>query len=44
MFKFVESAQARWHAATGARLVALVRGGAKFETGVLVEGSESTTA
>ena len=37
VFKLVESAQARWRAITGAHLVALVRCGAKFENGVLVE-------
>lgn len=40
VFKLVESAQARWRAITGASLVALVRSGAKFENGVLVERSE----
>lgn len=39
MFKLVESAQARWRAITGAYLVPLVRTGARFESGVLVEGS-----
>lgn len=37
VFKLVESAQARWRAITGAHLVALVRAGARFENGVLVE-------
>ncbi|MFF5144573.1 IS256 family transposase [Streptomyces sp. NPDC013157] len=37
VFKLVESAQARWRAITGAHLVALVRAGAGFENGVLVE-------
>ncbi|MER6329355.1 IS256 family transposase [Streptomyces sp. NPDC001034] len=37
VFKLVESAQARWRAATGAHLVALVRAGARFKNGVLVE-------
>jgi putative transposase len=37
VFKLVESAQARWRAVTGAHLVALVRAGATFENGVLVE-------
>ncbi|MEU5978201.1 IS256 family transposase [Streptomyces sp. NPDC047315] len=40
VFKLVESAQARWRAITGAHLVALVRSGAKFENGVLVECTE----
>ncbi|MEU6800901.1 transposase [Streptomyces neyagawaensis] len=37
VFKLVESAQARWRAITGAHLVPLVRAGARFENGVLVE-------
>ncbi|MFJ9633934.1 IS256 family transposase [Streptomyces sp. NPDC101175] len=37
VFKLAESAQARWRAVTGAHLVALVRAGATFENGVLVE-------
>ena len=41
VFKLVESAQARWRAITGAHLVPLVRRGARFESGVLVEGSRS---
>jgi putative transposase len=44
VFKLVESAQDRWRAITGAHLVALVRVGAKFENGVLVERQESTAA
>lgn len=40
VFKLVESAQTRWRAITGAHLVALVRSGAKFENGVLVERQE----
>lgn len=39
VFKLVESAQAHWRAITGAHLVPLVRTGARFESGVLVEGS-----
>ncbi|MFE1837271.1 IS256 family transposase [Streptomyces sviceus] len=39
VFKLVESAQARWRAITGAHLVPLVRTGARFEGGVLVERS-----
>ncbi|GAA1336822.1 IS256 family transposase [Streptomyces sanglieri] len=39
VFKLVESAQARWRAITGAHLVPLVRMGARFESGVLVERS-----
>ncbi|MFC8760495.1 IS256 family transposase [Streptomyces sp. NPDC057193] len=40
VFKLVESAQARWRAITGAHLVLLVRAGARFESGVLVERAE----
>ena len=36
-FKLIESAQDRWRAVNGPHLVALVRAGAKFEKGVLVE-------
>lgn len=35
------SAQARWHVITGAQLVPLVRAGARFENGVLVERSDA---
>ncbi len=37
VFKLVESAQDRWRAITGAHLVGLVRSGARFDNGVLVE-------
>ncbi len=37
VFKLVESAQPRWRAITGTHLVSLVRAGARFENGVLVE-------
>ncbi|WP_457030751.1 IS256 family transposase [Kitasatospora sp. P5_F3] len=40
VFKLVESAQARWRAITGAHLVPLVRAGARFENGLLVERQE----
>lgn len=40
VFKLVESAQDRWRAVTGAHLVALVRSGARFENGILVERQE----
>ena len=36
-FKLIESAQARWRAVNAPHLVALVRTGARFEKGVLVE-------
>ena len=44
VFKLVESAQARWRAITGASLVALVRSGARFKYGVLVERGEGVAA
>jgi len=40
-FKLIESAQDRWRAVNGAHLVALVRAGAGFERGVLVERQEA---
>jgi transposase-like protein len=43
-FKLIESAQERWRAVTGASLVALVRAGAKFENGILVERPEAAAA
>ena len=36
-FKLIESAQARWRAVNAPQLVALVRAGARFENGKLVE-------
>jgi putative transposase len=36
-FQLIESAQARWRAVNAPHLVALVRVGAKFENGKLVE-------
>jgi hypothetical protein len=36
-FKLIESAQARWRAVNAPHLVALVRAGATFKKGVLVE-------
>ncbi len=36
-FKLIESAQAGWRAVNAPHLVALVRAGAKFEKGVMVE-------
>ncbi|MGW9382210.1 IS256 family transposase [Streptomyces albidoflavus] len=44
VFKLVESAQARWRAITGAHLVALVRAGARFENGQLIERAETLAA
>jgi len=43
-FKLIESAQARWRAVNGAHLVALVRAGAPFHNGVLVERSDAGEA
>jgi len=40
-FKLIESAQHRWRAVHSAHFVALVRAGAKFENGVLVERSDN---
>lgn len=37
VFKLAESARARWRAITAPHLVALVRSGARFERGVLIE-------
>ena len=36
-YKLIESAQQRWRAINAPHLVALVRAGARFEKGVLVE-------
>ncbi len=36
-FKLIEAAQARWRCVNGSHLVALVRAGARFEKGVMVE-------
>ncbi|MDX2683585.1 IS256 family transposase [Streptomyces sp. NY05-11A] len=44
VFKLVESAQARWRAITGSHLVPLVRAGARFENGILVERTETRAA
>lgn len=43
-FKLIESAQARWRAVNAPHLVALVRAGARFERGVLIERDEVTAA
>jgi transposase-like protein len=43
-FKLIEAAEARWRAVNGPHLVALVRAGAKFHNGVLVERSELEAA
>jgi putative transposase len=44
VFKLVESAQARWRAINGAHLVPLVRAGARFERGLLVERHDQAAA
>ncbi len=40
--KLIESAQARWRAVNAPHLVALVRAGAVFESGTLVERPDET--
>jgi transposase-like protein len=42
--KLIESAQSRWRAVNAPHLVALVRAGARFERGVLIERGEVTAA
>ncbi|MFI6361049.1 IS256 family transposase [Streptomyces sp. NPDC050743] len=44
VFKLVESAQQRWRAVNAPHLVALVRAGARFERGQLVERAEAVAA
>ncbi|MFE5190214.1 transposase [Streptomyces sp. NPDC056628] len=44
VFKLVESAQTRWRAVNAPHLVALVRAGARFERGQLVERPEALAA
>lgn len=44
IFKLMEAAQGRWRRLNGHHLVALVRAGATFENGELVEGSEEKVA
>ncbi|GAA2614969.1 hypothetical protein GCM10010304_80130 [Streptomyces roseoviolaceus] len=44
VFKLGESAQARWRAVNAPRLVALVRAGARFERGELLERPETSAA
>jgi transposase-like protein len=43
-FKLIEAAQQRWRAVNAPHLVALVRAGARFERGKLVERSAATTS
>jgi transposase-like protein len=42
-FKLIEAAQSRWRAVNAPHLVALVRAGAKFQNGRLVERPDDTT-
>jgi transposase-like protein len=42
-YKLIEAAQSRWRAVNAPHLVALVRAGAKFENGKLVERPDDTT-
>jgi len=42
-FKLIESAQTRWRAVNAPHLVALVRAGARFEAGKLVERPDDHT-
>jgi transposase-like protein len=44
IFKLMEAAEGRWRRLTGAHLVALVRAGAKFKNGELIEGSKEKAA
>ncbi len=43
-FTLIESAQSRWRAVNAPHLVALVRAGAKFEKGKLVERPDESGA
>jgi len=43
-FKLIESAQTRWRAVNAPHLVALVRAGARFEKGLLVERPDDQTS
>jgi len=43
-FKLIESAQRRWRMVNAPHLVALVRAGARFERGQLVEREEPAAA
>jgi len=44
IFKLMEAAERRWRKLTGSHLVALVRAGAEFRNGELVEGTEAKVA
>ena len=43
-FKLIEAAQTCWRAVNAPQVVALVRAGAKFENGKLIERPETTAA
>ena len=43
-FKLIEAAQTRWRAVNGSHLVAIVRAGAVFHNGVLVERHDKSEA
>ena len=43
-FKLIEAAQTRWRAVNAPHVVTLVRAGAKFENGKLIERPETTAA
>jgi hypothetical protein len=40
VFKLLEAAEGRWRAVNGPHLVALVRAGARFDKGLLVERAD----
>ena len=42
-YKLIEAAQSRWRAVNAPHLVALVRAGARFENGKLVERPDEPT-
>ena len=44
IFKLMEAAEGRWRRLNGHHLIALVRAGATFKNGELVEGSEEKVA
>jgi len=42
VFKLLQAAQGRWRAVNGPHLVALVRAGARFQAGKLIERPDQT--